>query len=388
MHFFLSLDMTTLFVVRAFVQLALALAIAITTLRAHSGVAPSIWVAGSIVNGVAWSLLPIGLGDPSGDIASIQAALVVLAAVLHIEALARLNGMRLEQTWWPLLPAAVLSVALGLDLDPVQTGTLMSTASTATVLAGSVFVSKRVRPLMRPSTFATLAIGTVLAVGAGTVRALAGCVAPDRLMQGNDVGAVAVIAYAASLLALIVMHMTWLTMLKDRAEKELERLAYADSLTGLGNRRALRDAWVARVRRRFQNGIDAIVMLDVDHFKATNDRWGHEAGDRVLVALSAALESACNARGRAFRLGGEEFCLFLENCDATDADEFVAALRDRLDGMPMLPDASPLRFSAGIAEAGSTDLSLERVLVRADDALYRAKRNGRARSEIAALEAA
>jgi len=174
---------------------------------------------------------------------------------------------------------------------------------------------------------------------------------------------------------------------RKRHEDELKRLANTDPLTGVSNRRAFMahlSAELARVQRYGHSA--AVLMLDLDHFKAVNDRYGHAAGDLVLqrfTELAAALLRQTDILGR---LGGEEFAVLLPQTDGAGAYELAERIRVRVASQPIDYDGHtiPLTVSAGIALLEVTDPRADTVLIRADQALYRAKQRGRNRVESAA----
>jgi two-component system chemotaxis response regulator CheY len=168
--------------------------------------------------------------------------------------------------------------------------------------------------------------------------------------------------------------------------RDLSAAARRDQLTGLRNRRALHDdlevleAQVTRYGHRY-----CMAVLDVDHFKAYNDTYGHQAGDRILEAVATALGSDARSGDALYRYGGEEFlCIFPEQSLATAA-QAVERMRLGLEALAIPHEASPggvLTLSAGLAmlEPGATRSTSE-VLKEADEALYRAKQLGRNRVE-------
>lgn len=171
-----------------------------------------------------------------------------------------------------------------------------------------------------------------------------------------------------------------------------ERHAAVDPLTGLGNRRSLRkrlleeSAFARRHRAAF-----SVVLLDLDRFKRVNDTYGHDEGDRVLAFFASRFAAVLRAEDVAFRYGGEEFVLLLRSCGDGRAVDVTQRLRDDLGATPFqLSDGtrSVIAFSAGVAAATAAErYSGEELVTRADDALYRAKREGRNRTVIAdALE--
>lgn len=157
--------------------------------------------------------------------------------------------------------------------------------------------------------------------------------------------------------------------------------AYTDFLTGLRNRRYLELALERELFRVQRYGRPlSLVVLDLDGFKAVNDTHGHEAGDRVLKALATCLEGHIRQSDRAVRLGGEEFAVLLPETDLAHALALSERLRQAVARLKV-PPAGPLTASFGVAQASPTDSPLS-LLKRADEALYRAKRQGKNRVEV------
>lgn len=176
-------------------------------------------------------------------------------------------------------------------------------------------------------------------------------------------------------LQLLLLHASFLT--------HLESLGRTDPLTGLANRLQLVDhiAHECNVaRRRFEPL--TVAMIDIDHFKAYNDEHGHLEGDRALVLFSSLLQQRVRGTDYAFRYGGEEFCLLLPNTPATEAACVVDEMRALTEA---LPTRRTLSFSAGVITWNGTD-DAEGLLRRADNALYTAKSDGRARTVVAPSE--
>lgn len=126
-------------------------------------------------------------------------------------------------------------------------------------------------------------------------------------------------------------------------------------------------------RRRQRLSTYALILIDVDRFKAINDRFGHDAGDRVLTAVAAALRTGSG--DRVFRVGGEEFAVLLAGCSARDAEKVAARLCATVRALDL---GFPVTVSAGVAWCGDPTAH-EQVYRRADRALYLAKRSGRDR---------
>lgn len=174
---------------------------------------------------------------------------------------------------------------------------------------------------------------------------------------------------------------------RDRREilKELESLRHevlTDSLTGLGNRRALEIIAKSRLEglEEGKNGF-ALIMADIDHFKKVNDTYGHEVGDRVLKMVASSLGSAVRPLDAAIRWGGEEFVLLCPNVGIEALAEVAERVRVVVEHSWInLEDGSPLgaTISVGAARAAMGE-ALGAILGRADARLYEAKRTGRNR---------
>lgn len=164
-------------------------------------------------------------------------------------------------------------------------------------------------------------------------------------------------------------------------QRQLKDEASRDHLTGLFNRRHAYRTLPALVDARRKAGSSALVILDIDHFKAVNDRFGHDAGDAVIKALGAILKSDPRVGEHAFRWGGEEFLAFLPDADREEALARCAIWRAMFAAIDVAPATglSPT-FSAGICLIGGQ--TLDDAVKAADTALYEAKRSGRNRAVV------
>lgn len=174
---------------------------------------------------------------------------------------------------------------------------------------------------------------------------------------------------------------------RRRLERELERRAHTDVLTGMHNRRFFLEQAPIELRRALRSGEPlSLMLMDVDHFKSVNDRHGHDAGDRVLVALARTLREWLRSFDLQARLGGEEFVVLMPDTDAGQALWVAQRVRLALADAPvLLADGSLLGYTVSIgvvAVDGACD-SIEALLRAADEAMYRAKAGGRNRVELA-----
>ena len=171
----------------------------------------------------------------------------------------------------------------------------------------------------------------------------------------------------------------------ERELSEAESLVQRDPLTHARNRRGLEEAFKVESARARRYGADmTFLLLDVDDFKRVNDSFGHLGGDRALVHLAQTLHATLRPTDLLFRLGGEEFGVLLPATSLDDARAVAERLRHELARRPVELDGRPcvLTFSGGLA-LWRHDESTDQWIERADAAMYRAKREGKDRIEVA-----
>ena len=179
--------------------------------------------------------------------------------------------------------------------------------------------------------------------------------------------------------------------LQDRLEQEATRRVYEmsirDGLTHLHNRRYLDDHLVSEFAYaiRHQSHL-CVLMIDVDHFKHVNDTFGHAVGDQVLCAVARGLEHIVRTEDLVARYGGEEFVILARGIDISGALAFAERVRSYFAAMeiPLASGKLSITASFGVAHTQAYGYpSVDALLASADEALYRAKRNGRNRVELA-----
>ena len=172
----------------------------------------------------------------------------------------------------------------------------------------------------------------------------------------------------------------------SKANEELFRLATTDPLTGLSNRRAFLEALQQEFERyqRYKRPF-SVMVIDADRFKAINDTYGHDAGDRVLRALAQALSQDVRRADRVGRLGGEEFAVVLPEMPVSHALIAAQRLLAMVRGTKIDVEGAEIActISIGVTECRQDDDSVGAILKRADLAVYRAKELGRDRVEVA-----
>jgi len=179
-----------------------------------------------------------------------------------------------------------------------------------------------------------------------------------------------------------LINLAHIRLVLGRVLHRLGQQAKTDELTGALNRRGL----LMQLEAEHANAVQgrsgyALLMVDVDHFKAINDQHGHAQGDQVLQGVSASLRAALRSDDLVGRWGGEEFCVLLPRTRLHDAEQLAQRVATRVAASN---SGIRVTVSIGVSEYGPADLDLQAVIRRADDALYRAKETGRNRVVTAA----
>ncbi|MBZ0125287.1 MAG: GGDEF domain-containing protein, partial [Rhodocyclaceae bacterium] len=182
---------------------------------------------------------------------------------------------------------------------------------------------------------------------------------------------------------LVVVFLTHLAL--ARYQSRIEEMASTDKLTGLLNRHAFAILAVKLLaeHRREPRPV-AVLLADIDRFKEINDRHGHLAGDAVLEAVAQVLQRRLRASDLAVRWGGEEFLLLLKGCELDEARRIAEDLRQAVAASPVAVGklAIPVTISIGVSQFDGRE-SMDRLIGRADEALYAAKHGGRNRVDVA-----
>ncbi|MBV7553681.1 sensor domain-containing diguanylate cyclase [Pseudomonas sp. PDM28] len=196
-----------------------------------------------------------------------------------------------------------------------------------------------------------------------------------------------VISGATGVLCIGLLWLTWLLCrelrLRQSAEQELSQLAATDALTGVANRRSLDQTLRHEWFRAQRSGKPlSLLMIDADHFKAFNDRHGHQAGDEALRALAEVISANVHRpTDLVARYGGEEFSVILAETGSDGARQIAEHIREAVQKLPLVEAGEqPMSVSIGIATwTAASEITLEQLLFSADKALYQAKERGRNR---------
>ncbi|WP_458722566.1 GGDEF domain-containing protein [Pseudomonas brenneri] len=204
----------------------------------------------------------------------------------------------------------------------------------------------------------------------------------ENALMGEGVPFFSFMLFESMLYAIGIAYVT-LAMVKERAELKFKAAAFSDVLTGIGNRRAFMlhgEQLLADSRQRGQT--TALLLCDLDYFKRLNDSFGHPMGDQALIAFSQLTATLLRKHDLFARIGGEEFACLLQGTDEQGAIQVAERIRQGFASLDLLAPGF-LSVSIGIVTTTPTCHDLSRLLSQADQALYRAKDQGRNRVQTA-----
>lgn len=202
---------------------------------------------------------------------------------------------------------------------------------------------------------------------------------PIKLFDANSSNIILMFGMGFTLLvtgiSVLIISSQWL-------QNRLYVHATYDALTGIYNRYALIElSETLELTANLSSKLWSLIILDIDHFKAVNDRFGHPTGDLVLQNLAQEIKKTSRHCDIVSRYGGEEFVIILPDCNLSDAANWAEKLRIKIEQMEFISEHGPVSFhitvSMGIASATQDSWKLAQVLGRADVALYNAKQSGR-----------
>ncbi|KFI05400.1 diguanylate cyclase [Massilia sp. BSC265] len=304
----------------------------------------------------------------------------VLAVSLEVAAYCIFFGF--EHWRRVLLPVSALALAIVLAAGSAGAPVAYLTALVAAVVA--LLAAAMAWILLRPRRRASLLqriIGISDAVFAASVALWAASCLSSDLPLGQR--AVQEFAYLAGYLLMIVNGFGFLLLCKEKDDAEMARLATVDSLTGLPNRHAFleRAEHARQAALRLRQPL-ALAMMDIDHFKQINDRFGHATGDEALMVFARTARETLRGHETVGRLGGEEFAMVLPGADLGGALAAAERLRHAVREAVVITSGGnyTMTVSIGVVVLDPNE-TLGVALARADHALYAAKSGGRDRVE-------
>ena len=338
------------------------------------------WSGALVVQGTAWVLV-VARGE-IGDLAAISAAAALLAYCWSLQMSALLAFHKRPTPRWLIYgPVIIAFLVFFIYIRDPRTRLAFSglafgiahLVTGAALLHYRVAAEHRTRWLLAGSFF--LMAGGLLWLG------FTAWFEPETILPTSGTSPAPGPALLAFYAVTIGSSFAFLLMHKERADRETYELATTDSLTGVYNRRTFSELAEPQLSRSRRSKLPvSLLMLDLDHFKRINDTYGHLAGDDVLKAFSQLVRNLLRKEDLLARYGGEEFVVLLPGSPQEAAKVLAERIRDETASKQLDANGHLVRATVSIgvsSEAGDTLPSLEAMLGRADEALYKAKNDGR-----------
>jgi diguanylate cyclase (GGDEF)-like protein len=385
----MNLDISTLFTVTIYVEAVLGLLLLF------------VWAQNTAIHGVAWwgfahllralSVVLFGMYGAAPDLVTIDLANAILLTAFAVTWTgARVfDGRPVEPVY--MVTGAVLWLLvcrLPVLADAIEPRALIASGiiTAYTWLTAYEFWRGRTEALISrwPAVFMLFAHGSLFILRTPLALLLTG--SPDTSMLGSVW--LTVLSFEALLFTISIAFIL-LAMAKERTEQRHRAAAMIDPLTGIANRRAfLQDAAAMAKRHRDDPQPTAVLLLDLDHFKSINDRFGHAFGDRVLALFADGARRSIRASDLFGRLGGEEFAVMMYDVDGAKAAAVAEQIRAHFENIASDVDGRAVgaTVSIGVAHCDAVSFDVAELLAQADHALYAAKEQGRNRVQAASLE--
>ncbi len=385
----MSLDVKTLFMVTIYVEAILGLLLLF------------VWVQNTAIRAVAWwgfahliraaSIVLFGMYGSAPDLISIDLANALLFSSFAVTWTgARLfDGRPAEPVY--LVTGAVLWLLicrLPVLADAIEVRSLIATGiiTSYTWLTAYEFWRGRSEALVSrwPAIFMLFAHGSLFLLRTPLIALLPSSVA--NRVSGSVW--LTVLSFEALLFTISIAFIL-LAMAKERTELRHRTAAMVDPLTGIANRRSFMQDAAHLAKRHVANPRPtAVLLIDLDHFKTINDRFGHALGDRTLEIFALTARHSVRSTDLLGRLGGEEFAAVLADTTAEKAAAVAERIRASFAQAALEVDNHPVgaTVSIGLVHCQDAVLDVHELLAQADQALYCAKENGRNRVEIASLD--
>ncbi len=385
----MTLDVNTLFMVTIYVEAILGLLLLFA------------WVQNTAIHAVAWwgfahliraaSVVLFGMYGSAPDLITIDLANALLFTAFAVTWTgARVfDGRPAEPVY--LVTGAVLWLLvcrLPVLADAVDIRALIASGiiTAYTWLTAYEFWHGRSEPLVSrwPAIFMLFAHGALFLLRTPLVAVLPW--SPSNRMLGSVW--LTVLSFEALLFTISIAFIL-LAMAKERTEFRHRTAAMVDPLTGIANRRSFLQDAAQLAKRHGANPLPtAVLLIDLDHFKSINDRFGHALGDRVLEIFADSARQSVRSSDLLGRLGGEEFAAVLSDTSRDKAVGVAERIRESFAQAAQEVDNRPIyaTVSIGLVHCQEAALDVAGLLAQADQALYIAKERGRNRVEVASLD--
>ena len=347
-----------------------------------------LWGAGSCAQAAGALVLSFRAVLPDFIPALTGPSLLVLGQALMLHAIRRFHGDRFRPELIYTPPAVMLAGAafffFALDLMNVRAAIYSATSFVPLVLSMHLLATGFRERLRAPARLAAAAFGMVALLL--LYQALHSIVLEIGMLDARNFSYVLFVALYGGLNVLATFG--FLLMANEKLRAEIDRMATLDSLTEVFNRRTFVKLAEVELARAARTGSKAsVVFLDMDGFKSINDSHGHAVGDRILLEFVGCTRGVLRRQDVFGRFGGEEFCLLLPETGIEEAVHAAERVRSAIENVEIRFDGLSVRctVSAGVSGTELHGTDFARMLRGADEALYKAKRNGRNRVESDAL---
>ena len=338
------------------------------------------WSAGLAVRAVAFLLFVSKLEPRAGTLA-VAAGLLALSMTLQAAALAAFDRRQFP-VWVHTAAIAAVAVPTALVASDPSSALLFGGLVMGTLLAGDTLLAWGPRGARG---FARGILAACFAVGAAAffVRGVAGAISADPMQAFATPNSTQALIYLVTAMCAVTSSFAFLLLHEERAQAQALRLATLDPLTGAYNRRTFHEIAEREMSRARRAGQPlSIIMLDIDHFRAVNEKHGHRNGDLVLQRLAEVLRKALRKEDMLVRYGGEEFLVLLPEVPGPGAVIVAGRLRKAVASEELEAGdlKLPVTVSAGVAaRLDEGPESVDTLVARAEEALALAKRRGRNR---------
>lgn len=382
----MTLDIPTMFFVSIVTNVAMTLAVITVALRQSiPGLKQLAWglVANSCYYLVLGSLgsipreIAIGLGNTLGSLTLMMILLAVLSSLRR----------RIPRIFYASPVILMLATSLILIDDR---GTRLIIASLILCYQIGLILWSLINPNMVGRGRMIMIITLIAGMSTMAYRALALALGWVEVSPFQTRDSLNTVFYMINYLGMFFLSFGFVLSTVEQSAEKNRRFAEEDPLTGLSNRRALFEAMDSLFVRAKSSGTPTTIMIiDIDHFKQVNDRYGHQAGDAVLLKVAETIQQRLRDSDIVGRIGGEEFLAVLPDTPTTGAKRLAEDLRETLASRPIIHDKQqiPVTISIGLHNSAPSPQALDAdsMIASADEALYQAKANGRNRVEIAEI---
>jgi diguanylate cyclase (GGDEF)-like protein len=374
-------DVRSIYIVMVMTNLVLAASLwAGSGPRSREGL--GYWTAGLVAQAMSFAMFSARAETPEWLSVVVASSLLAVSLSLYAAAILEFRGKSLPDVLHPtvgILAAIVFTMLLDdLTIRVIVAGLLFS-AATAELVALAWTPMHDVSPTTR-----TLLLGSFAAVSLSFLgRAVAALQNPVYVETFQTTSMMQASMLLVGHSAILMASVAFLLMHKERADHAAQQLASIDPLTGAFNRRTFIELAEKELSRSRRMDVPlSLIMLDLDHFKIINDTHGHVVGDRVLQRFAEIVRAELRKEDILVRYGGEEFCVLLPDVPGPGAVTLAGRIRKSVSKQAFDVGEQPVAVTVSAGVAARIDEGpegLDRLISRADEALYVAKNRGRDR---------